>query len=183
MASHRLSLETPFTSNLNILRLDDTSVYTSLISATCPQLLITVPGFNYSVVIPESRLTQGFRLILTACDLEIQTSNCDSEFSELPDGIYAIRYAVSPHEYVYVEYNHLRITKALSELSKLWCEFDLCPTDLDRDKSEHLQKLLTIKGYLESAKAKVEDCRDSSKGMDLYNYALKLIEKLNCKIC
>lgn len=183
MASHKLSLETPDTSNLNILRIDDTSVYTTLIGLTCPQLFITVPGFNYSVVIPESRLTQGFRLVLTACDLELQTTNCDSEFSELPDGIYAIRYAVSPHEYVYVDYNHLRITKALTELDKLWCDFDLCPTDLDRDKSEYMQKLLTIQGYLKAAKVKVEMCHESDKGMDLYNYALKLIEKLNCKLC
>jgi hypothetical protein len=82
-----------------------------------------------------------------------------------------------------VDYNHLRITKALTELDKLWCDFDLCPTDLDRDKSEYMQKLLTIQGYLKAAKVKVEMCHESDKGMDLYNYALKLIEKLTCKIC
>jgi hypothetical protein len=183
MASHKLSLEIPDTSNLSILRIDDTSVYTNLIGITCPQLFITVPGFNYSVVIPEARLTTGYRLILTACDLELQTTNCDSEFAELPDGIYAIKYAVSPHEYVYVEYNHLRITKAMSDLYKLWCDLDLYPSDPIRSQKEQMIQLQTIEGYLKAAKYKVENCHESKQGMDLYNYALKLIEKINCKLC
>jgi hypothetical protein len=44
-------------------------------------------------------------------------------------------------------------------------------------------QLQTIEGYLKAAKYKVENCHESAKGMDLYNYALKLIEKLNCKLC
>jgi hypothetical protein len=37
--------------------------------------------------------------------------------------------------------------------------------------------------YLEAAKAKVEFCHDPQKGMTLYNYALKMLNKLDCVNC
>lgn len=183
MANHRLSLEVINVSNPQILKIMDLSIYTALIPVVCPQLLITAPGFQYSASIPEDMLTKGFSLNLTACNLDLQTSNCDSEMNEIPDGIYAIRYAVSPHEYVFVDYNHLRITKALKDLTQLYCDLDLADCLPSKDKEDKLKKLRLIRGMLDAAKAKVEDCLESEKGMTIYNYALKLIEKETCKYC
>jgi hypothetical protein len=46
-----------------------------------------------------------------------------------------------------------------------------------------LDKLIEIKSYLDAAKAKVEYCHEPDKGMTLYNYAIKLLDKLECKTC
>ena len=46
-----------------------------------------------------------------------------------------------------------------------------------------MDKLSQIRMYLEAAKAKVEDCHEPQKGMTLYNYAIKLLNKLECKNC
>jgi hypothetical protein len=43
--------------------------------------------------------------------------------------------------------------------------------------------LREIKSYLEAAKAKVEDCHEPKKGMMLYDYAVKLLNKMDCVNC
>ena len=186
MAQHVLSLEAPDTMNKCILRIVDTSVYNPDISVKCPQLLVTLPGFNTSVQFTESTTPSaapGFILNLTACDLEIQSSNCGTIYNDLPDGIYAIRYSVSPNDIVYVEYNHLRITKAMTKYQAILCDLDLGACDPPTSIKEKLNQLRLIQMYLSAAKAQVEYCHHAQKGMELYNYAVKLLDKLSCSTC
>jgi hypothetical protein len=178
--THKLSLEIPTVLNSCILKIFDTSVYANLLPVTCPTLHVTPPGFNHSI---ELDFTPGSSPVITACDLTLQTAECGEELYSLPDGIYIIKYSVSPNEVVYVEYNYLRITQALNRYNKILCELDLAacePTKLVKDK---LAKLREVKTYLEAAKAKVEYCHEPQKGIQLYNYALKLLDKLDCKTC
>jgi hypothetical protein len=179
MANHVLSLEVPLVMNTCILTIMDTSVYTDLIPVTCETLTITAPGFNYSSNI---NVSVGFIQNITACDLDLQKTDCDETFVDIPDGIYKIKYSVSPNDIVYVEYNHLRTSKALNLYNKELCKLNINTCDLLSSK-EKLEKLRMISMYLQAAKAKVEICHDSEKGMTLYNYALKLLNKMNCKTC
>jgi hypothetical protein len=178
--THKLSLEVPTVLNSCILKIFDTSVYADYLPVTCPTLHITPPGFNHSI---ELDFTPGSSPVITACDLTLQTNNCDENLESIPDGIYIIKYSVSPNEVVYVEYNHLRITKALERYTKILCELDLAACEPSKFVEEKLLKLRQIKTYLEAAKAKVEYCHEPDKGMSLYNYALKLLNKLECKNC
>lgn len=183
MANHVLSLEVPDTLNSSILRVVDTSVYNNQIPVTCPQLWITVPGFTYSVLFTEPVLQPGFIFNLTACDLEIQTAQCGTTYYDIPDGIYAIKYSVSPNDIVYVEYNHLRITKALKMIEEVLCDLDLGACEPPSSIVDILDRVTMIKRYLDAAKAKVEFCHEPEKGMVLYNYALKMLKKIGCKSC
>jgi len=186
MAQHVLSLEAPDTMNKCILRLVDTSVYNTDIPVKCPMLWVTLPGFKYSVQFTETSglaISPGFILNLTACDLEIQSSNCGTTYSDLPDGIYSIKYSVSPNEHVYVEYNHLRITKALHKYQAILCELDIAACDPPSSIKNKLNQLRLIKMYLDAAKAQVEYCLHAQKGMELYNYAVKLLDKMDCSTC
>lgn len=183
MAQHVLSLEAPDTLNACILRIMDTSIYNVDMGPRCPQLYVTLPGFNQPVVFDESVISLGFSLNLTACDLEVQVTNCGTSYADLPDGIYILKYALSPHQYVYVEYNHLRITKALLKIRELLCDLDINACDPPAAIKEKLAKIAEIREYLEAAKAKVEHCHEPAKGMELYNYAIKLLDKMQCKTC
>lgn len=186
MAQHVLSLEAPDTMNKCILRIVDTSVYNQDIPAKCPVLWVTVPGFQYSVQFTDSTdvvVTPGFILNLTACDLEIQSSNCGTVYNDLPDGIYSIKYAVSPVEHVYVEYNHLRMTKALTKYQAILCDLDIAACDPPTSVKDKLNQLRLIRMYLDAAKAQVEYCHQAKKGMELYNYAMKQLDKLSCSTC
>lgn len=181
MATHVLSLEVPDVMNPCIIKVFDTSVYASNMPVVCPILAITVPGFNYS---SEISVLDGFSATITACDLGLQATGCDlSEYANLPDGIYIIKYSVSPNDAVYVEYNHMRITQALMKYQKVLCQLELSDCDPPAEVKEKLNKLRTIKMYLEAAKAKVEICHEPDKGMRLYKYALKLLSKMTCKNC
>ena len=180
MANHVLSLEVPTVMNPCILTVMDTSVYTDLIPVVCETLNITVPGFQYSVQLDVSA---GFIMNITACDLNLQTENCGTEYVDIPDGIYIIKYSVSPNDVVYVEYNHMRITKALNRYYNILCRLDMADCDPPFKIKQKLEQLNLIKMYLEAAKSKVEFCHEPQKGMTLYNYALKLLNKMDCINC
>lgn len=168
-----------------VLTVFDTSVYSELIPVVCETLSITVPGFSYSVELNVEACAgcSGFLENITACDLGIQTTNCGTTCADLPDGIYIIKYSVSPNETVYVEYNHLRITSALNKYYNALCRVDVADCDPPVKIKNKLEALRMIKMYLEAAKSKVEFCHEPQKGMSLYNYALKLLNKLDCINC
>lgn len=183
MAQHVLSLEAPDTLNRCILRVIDTSVYNEQIPVICPLLQITLPGFTTPAQITEPQLQPGFSLNLTACDLGVQSAGCGSNYNELPDGIYIIKYSVSPNEFVYAEYNHLRITKALNRVEGIYCDLDLGTCEPPQTLLDKLNKIRLIQQYLKAAKAMVETCHQPKKGMDLYGYATKLLDKMTCTTC
>lgn len=183
MGQHVLSLEAPDTMNDCILRVVDTTVYDTNLQVDCPILEITLPGFASSVQLGSDVIAPGFILNLTACDLEIQTANCGTSFNSLQDGIYIIKYSVSPNDQVYVEYNHLRITSALNTYQKVMCDIDVAGCEPNSETAKKLDQLRKIKSYLEAAKAKVEVCHEPKKGMEIYNYAVKLLSKFECNSC
>ena len=180
MAQHVLSLEVPDTLNKCILRIMDTSIYNPTNPPTCQLLDITIPGFLQPVQFDSTEIQPGFTLNLTACDLELQTTNCGTSYVDLVDGLYIIRYSVSPNDLVYVEYNHLRITSALNTIQCILCELDINACDPPVKTKEKLNQLTMVRRYLDAAKAYVEFCHNPSKGMELYRYAVKLLDKIGC---
>jgi hypothetical protein len=180
MANHILSLEVPTVLNTCVMTVMDTSVYTDLIPVVCETLTITVPGFTSSV---ELSVNAGFIQNITACDLGLQTTDCNVNYIDIPDGVYIIKYSVSPNDQVYVEYNHLRISKALNKYNKILCGVDVNACDPPFAIKEKLEALRLIFMYLQAAKSKVETCHEPQKGMTLYNYAMKLLNKMDCINC
>lgn len=181
MAKHTLSLEIPDTLNDCIMPIMDTSYYAEDVPVECAFLDVLVPGFSCAVRLD---VTPPFCLInLTACDLELQTKECGVRFDSLPDGVYSIKYSVAPNEYVYVEYNHLRITTFMKKFNEVLCGIDLATCDPLPEVKEKLKELRLIEMLIKAAKAKVEFCHKPSQGMDLYEYAKKRLDKLACTVC
>jgi len=149
---HILSLEVPRVANCKIFTIKDTSQYTTLLPVDCPELLITVPGFNNPAFI---KTVKDFDLNLTTCTLKTQTTGCDDETLDLPDGVYVIKYSVAPNDNVQT------------------CE----PAT---DKKDMIDEMQYIRTLIDAAIAKVEYCASASQGMELYNYALKRLNKILC---
>lgn len=173
---HQLSLDFPCTNNPRAFRIVDMSRYASALPVKCPLLQITPPGFrnptNIDTILPE------FNLVLNACTLGIQTAGCDSQTAILPDGIYNIRYSVSPNEEVFVEYYHLRTTQIVNKYNKVLCNLELAACEPAPDVKEALEELRLIKSFIDAAKVKVEDCHELAIGMELLVYANKRLMKL-----
>lgn len=183
MAKHILSLDVIRSMNCDILRIDDTSVYADSVPVDCPILNITAPGFNYSVELGENQIAPNFRINATACVLELQTEACGTEFKCLPDGVYIIKYSVSPNDKVFVEYNHLRTCKLRNRYNKILCELDLSNCEPDSETTQKMNTLKKIDIYIQAAIAKVEVCHEPAKGMQLYTYAKKLLDNFTCTSC
>jgi len=178
MAKHTLSLEIPDTLNKCIIRIIDTSIYSEDVPVECPKLQITPPGFYQSYEVPN--LTENFTENITACDMGLQIYNCGQIIQDLPDGIYVVRYSVSPNEYVYVEYNHLRITNALNLINQILCCMDLAACEPQKPIKDKVRELQLLQTQLQAAKVEVEYCHHPTKGMDMYNYVYKKLKKLAC---
>lgn len=172
---HQLSLEVPDTNNPRVFRVFDTSLYSNLLDITCGTLSITSPGFNEPVNI---EVLPNFNLILNACTLGIQAHGCGNHSERLPDGIYTIRYSVSPNDKVYVEYLYLRETQMLNKYFAQLCQVELAACEPAADVKELLKELNLIKSFLDAAKAKVEVCGSPGQGMELFIYAQKRLAKL-----
>jgi hypothetical protein len=184
MAQHRLALEVPETATDWVMRIMDMSSYGDSLQVNCPILEITAPGFRYAAQIGTNEgLESNFNINLTACDLQLQTENCGTNFAALPDGIYVIKYSVSPNDEVYVEYKHLRVTQALAIYQEVLCQIDVAASEPTAEIEKKMKDLKKAKMYLDAAKAKVEMCHKPTAGMELYTYAKKLLEKVDCKGC
>lgn len=181
--NHILSLEVTDTLNEKILRISDSSEYNEMVTPQCPLLEVTLPGFVTPVQFNEDRIAIGFNLNLTACALEIQTEDCDSNPSTLSDGIYVIKYSLSPKDTVYVEYNYLRITNIMNTYLTYLCQLPLAATEPTKETETKMKLLQKIRLFIDAAKAQVEIAHYPKKGMELYTYAKKLLLKFDCKNC
>jgi len=178
MASkHILSLEIPTVSNCDLLCIKDTSQYSKELAIDCEELLITLPGFSVPVLI---KVDNGFDMCLTACTLAIQKENCGTIQEKIPDGVYIIRYSVSPNSKVYVEYNHLRVTRLLSTYYEVLCDLEVQACQPDSDKQSLLSEMSYIRTVIDAAVANVEYCQSAAHGMQLYNYAKNRLNKIAC---
>ena len=177
---HQLSLDIPHTNNPRIFRIFDISIYTDVLPIKCGTLQITSPGFNIPVNIT---VDPEFNLILTACNLGIQTENCSDTSAVLPDGIYIIRYSVSPNTNVFVEYYHLRVTQFVNRYNQLLCNLEVAACEPTAEVRAQLNELRLIKSFIDVAKIKVEDCHETGEGMDLLLYAQKRLMKLDGAVC
>ena len=175
MASkHQLSLELPDTNNIKVLRLFDTSLYAEDLAIDCGTLRITSPGFNLPVAI---EILKGFNIVLNACSLGLQRTNCQDASQPIPDGIYVINYSVAPNTSVFVEYNHLRTTQTINKYFNLLCDLEMSSCEPDADVKEKLEELRLIKSFIDAAKAKVEYGHEPQAGMELLIYAQKRLNK------
>jgi len=141
------------------------------------RVIITMPGFTAPVLI---KTDEKFDLCLNACVLALQKVDCGTKRMKLPDGLYIVRYSVSPNDKVYVEYNHLRVTNLLTSYYKKLCDIDVKACEPSSEREDLLRKMNYIKTLIDAAVAEVEYCSSPNKGMELYNYAEKLLNKITC---
>lgn len=184
--TNKLSLNIPDIQTDCILRIEDTSWYDPIMPYVCPTLQVLVPGFKDCVEFNSTTVPivveKGFIFNLNACELKLQSGQCGVLFNELPDGVYVIKYSISPNEQLYVEYNHLRITAIKKQLKAELCKLQLGACEPGAETDAKFKDLMRISGYIDAAKASVEYCLDAEKGMVIFNYAKKLLDAFSCKI-
>lgn len=171
MSRHILGVDIIATANEEIFHLFDTSAYAQGLGVTCPRLEISIPGYKKIRVLEPAPY---FNLALNGITLDLISAQTDT-LPALPDGIYHLKYSVSPNEYVVTELDYLRTTSFDGRLNDARCSIGLGPCAPDQDAQSNLDQLQEITHYMNAAKAAVMNCFDNDKGMALYTYAVKLL--------
>lgn len=178
-----LYLEFPDTGNVKTFRVTDGSNYNHKIKVECPILEITPPGYSSAV---SFNVVQGFSTVLNSSNLNISKVKAYSKLQPLPDGVYKIKYSIKPNESLWIEYNYLRINKFVKDYNTELCALKLQACEPDNEVKLQLKKLREIDTYIKAAKIEVEDCGNIIRGLELYEYATKLLNKFqssNCVTC
>lgn len=185
---HTLALDIPDTSCENILRIWDASVYGVGLDVDCPRLDIYLPGFSIPIyyttnatATPPTVLDGGFVKNFSTADLGITHPNDNA--GSFPDGLYTIRYSVSPNDTVYVQYYHLRVTSLMNKYFKEVCKIQLQACEPTAEQHQKLHDLRYIKMYIDAAKAKAEYCHAPVQANEMYVYAEKLLAKYQTGCC
>jgi len=177
----QLALDFIQTMNPSVMRIADASNYSGP-PVTNPILTVLGPGYTTPGVINPT--TFPFILNLSAYDAGLlPTPTPIVDYPEFPDGVYVVKYSIAPNTQLFVEYNHLRITKFLNNLQKAYCKIDNVGCMPSAELEEDLAKLRLIENMMKAAVAKVEICHKREAGSMMFQYANKLLDRFTCKSC
>lgn len=172
---HELSLEVSDHCNSKVLRIYDTSHYCDeddvenyLIEVLPPQKDSFIPFY----------VQKNFSLTVNSSSLRYRKVSDYAGLIDLHDGIYEIKQSLKPNLKTIVHFYHLRTVSLRLKLRKEWDKLvhDVCKLK-KLEFNENREKLREIDEYILAAKYKVEECHDKKGGKELYEWAIKLLEK------
>jgi len=139
---------------------------------------VTPPGFSCPVSFP---VDQDFSLTLNSSTLKIAPAIRQEDLVDLPDGIYYYKYSIKPNDQLFVEYAALRNCALLQKYYYAICQlFSERPKITRREFEEKRSALIWIKELIDGSRWKVEECGEEKEGIEMYNEALRLLERHYC---
>jgi len=166
--------------NPKIQIIKDSSYYNPDLAVTNAKLDLQYPNSDKYVSIPVGK---NFSYILNSNTIGLTDVKYSENLSDLPDGIYTIKYSICPNKELYVEYSFLRNTKQVIKFNNLYCSVsvDKCSR---KNYSEDLLKLRNIKDLIDASKY-LADCGKYERSIELYDYVNELLSEFssdcNCK--
>lgn len=176
----QIGLEVVDTRNVKTLRVLDSSFYNAKIKVECGTLEVTPPGYNNPVIF---NVTKDFSIVLNSSNLKLAKVKVYSKLQALPDGVYKLKYSIKPNDDLWVTYDHLRVSKLLRDYYQQLCALKLQACEPDSDTRSKIKKLREIRIYIDAAVAEVEECGNRGRGLELYDYAQKLLNKFKTTDC
>jgi hypothetical protein len=164
-----------------VLKLIDVSTYNSDIPVSNGILEVTPPGFSCGVSFP---VDQDFSITLNSSTLKIAPAVLASELIDLPDGIYNYKYSIKPNDQLFVEYASLRNCALLQKYYVAICElFSDRIKDTRKEFEDKRRALIWIKELIDASKYKVDEAAQETQGIEMYNEALRLLNRKNSCYC
>lgn len=178
----KLSVDYIDSNNPKTFRLIDDSEYNTKITVSSPTLEITPPGFSYPTVFT---VEPYFNMVFNASILNILKVKSYKLLADLPDGIYGIKYSITPSAELFVEYDYFRTVKLREKFSRIACGLLDKKRDYTVNEFEDIKKeILWIDQLIDASKYKTEICGEPEKGISLYNEASFLLDKyIHCITC
>lgn len=146
----------------------DVSFYPTGFNKTNPSIEITMPGFAVKVL----AFTPSSIQVYNSNTLGITCDGCD--FIPLPDGIWTVRYSVSPSFEYYIQKTFLRVDSLYQRFDAVYMKMDFMQCN-DAIRLEDRRILESIETFIEGAIAAANKCANSL-AMDLYVKASQMID-------
>lgn len=175
MIKTELSLEVSNAPNPKVMRLYDTSHYCE--DETVENYLVEVLPASKSVWL-SFNVAKNFSLALNSSNLRYRRVNDPSELIALPDGIYEIKQSIKPNIHTLIHFYHFRVTELLNKLNSN--RSTLLGDKCNISRNEYVanrDKLRDIEEYIKAAKWMVEERGKKVEGLELYDFAKKLLEE------
>lgn len=172
----KLAIKDIDTGDSRFLRIIDNSFYNPDITVENAILEITVPGGTCPVYF---NTTREFNTVFNSSTLGILPTNSYNGLVGLPDGVYKIKYSIKPNNIIYQEFDHMRISGQLNLYYNTLCSLFIERSNISKKEFEHrLKQLNWIKQLLETSKHEVENLDNITHGLELYNEAKDLLNKM-----
>jgi hypothetical protein len=170
-----LSIDISTTSSKKVMRIFDTSKYCE--NEEIANYLIEVLPVNKSTWVTFF-VSKGFSLALNSSNLQYSKATTAADLVDLPDGVYEIKQSFKPNIYTLQHYMHLRIATLVEKIKDQRDKLlgDKCSISRE-DFIKNRDALREIEEYAEAAKYRVEEKRDKKQGIELYQWAEKLLEQ------
>lgn len=176
---HKLDITYHNTFNCKTLRIEDNSVYDEDITPNNLILEVKPPGLlNY---IPFYFANKNWKAITLNCStLQLCCTKQPCKLTEIPDGIYDLKYSINPNEKSIIEFSHMRVCKIMSNYIKLVGLYFSSKYTRSVKENDCIEKeLLHIKDLIDGSVYSVEELLDNTLGLDMYQESLNRIKKLN----
>jgi len=131
-----------------------------------PSIEISIPGFD-SIILP---FVPGELNVFNSASLGLSDVGIEDP---IPDGIYVVRYSITPAESSYVEKTFLRVEKLQETFDTAFMKLDLANCN-DLIKKQQKVTLDTINYFIQGAIASANNC-STTDAMKLYKKAYKLL--------
>jgi hypothetical protein len=161
------------TYNLSTLMVVDTSSYPSTLP-TNPTIEVTPPGFDVAVI-PFN--INGYN-VFTTSNLGITATGV---VQPLPDGIYNIKYSVTPAFENFVEKSIMRIDKLQEKFDSAFMKLDIMECD-GAIRKQAKEELSTIYFFIQASVSAANNCA-ITESVKLYNQAEKLLNAFIKRDC
>ena len=165
--------------NPKILVVKDCSFYNPEIVVTKAKLDLQYPNSSNYVNIPVGK---NFSYIINSNTIGLTNVTNSDALSDLPDGIWTIKYSICPNDELYVEYTFLRNIKQLIKYYNLFCQIEIDKCN-KKQYLEDLKKIREIKDLIDAAQYLADDCGKYEKSIELYNEAEEMLNEFtnDCK--
>ena len=166
------------TYNCKTLKIEDNSTY-DIYDVKNIILEVKAPGqTSYTAFYLNSKDWKS--IVLNCNTLEICCVNRAEDLTNIPDGIYEIKYSIDPNTTSMVEFSHMRVCQIMSSYIKLLGLFLSNRSDITKINIDLIEKeFIEIKDTIDASVFAVEECLDNILGLELYSEAAKRINKLN----
>lgn len=166
------------TDNCKTLGIVDESYYAPTPVISSPELTIWIPGFSNPVIV--SFIPRKVNII-NSNDLGLTTAASPDALSNIPDGVYKVKYTMTPATTYSVEKIFFRVCKLNCRYQNALLKLDIFNCD-DVQRKARMNKLREIELLIASAVAAANVC-NTVLAYDLYHRAERELERLKIDKC